>query len=101
LGIDRCRVEARLGARFGPADTGWLGVGALPTIRSKPERRTTSTKLCERDSSKRREPCCRWSEAPDGIEFDQGIADMFYGARQFSIRDPNGYIVYFIQTTEP
>jgi hypothetical protein len=25
---------------------------------------------------------------------------MFYGARQFGIRDPNGYILYFIQPTE-
>jgi ankyrin repeat protein/catechol 2,3-dioxygenase-like lactoylglutathione lyase family enzyme len=31
------------------------------------------------------------------IEFEQGIADMFYGARQFSIRDPNGFVLYFIQ----
>jgi hypothetical protein len=34
-----------------------------------------------------------------GIEFEQDIDDMFYGARQFSIRDLNGYILYFIQPT--
>ena len=27
----------------------------------------------------------------------QDIEDMFYGARQFCIRDPNGYEIYFIQ----
>lgn len=31
------------------------------------------------------------------IEFEQDIEDMFYGARQFCIRDPNGYELYFIQ----
>ena len=35
-----------------------------------------------------------------GIEFEQDIDDMFYGARQFSIRDLNGYILYFIQPTQ-
>jgi len=30
------------------------------------------------------------------VEFAQNIEDMFYGARQFSIRDPNGYELYFI-----
>ncbi len=35
----------------------------------------------------------------DGVEFQQDIEDMFYGARQFCIRDPNGYEVYFIQST--
>jgi catechol 2,3-dioxygenase-like lactoylglutathione lyase family enzyme len=34
------------------------------------------------------------------IEFDQHIEDMFYGARQFCIRDLNGYLVYFIQSIE-
>jgi ankyrin repeat protein len=34
------------------------------------------------------------------IEFDQDIEDMFYDARQFSIRDPNGYVLYFIQTRD-
>ena len=33
-----------------------------------------------------------------GIEFEQDIEDMFYGARQFSIRDLNGYQLYFIQS---
>jgi catechol 2,3-dioxygenase-like lactoylglutathione lyase family enzyme len=32
-----------------------------------------------------------------GIEFEQDIEHMFYGARQFCIRDPNGYELYFIQ----
>jgi ankyrin repeat protein len=32
----------------------------------------------------------------DGIEFEQDIEDMFYGARQFCIRDLNGYELYFI-----
>jgi ankyrin repeat protein len=31
-----------------------------------------------------------------GIEFEQNIEDMFYGARQFCIRDLNGYQLYFI-----
>jgi hypothetical protein len=35
-----------------------------------------------------------------GIEFEQDIDDMFYEARQFSIRDLNGYILYFIQPVE-
>lgn len=33
-----------------------------------------------------------------GIDFMQDIEDMFYGARQFCIRDPNGYQLYFIQS---
>ncbi len=35
-----------------------------------------------------------------GIEFEQDIEDMFYGARQFCIRDLNGYELYFIQSAE-
>jgi hypothetical protein len=35
-----------------------------------------------------------------GIEFEQDIEDMFYGARQFCIRDLNGYELYFIQDAE-
>jgi uncharacterized glyoxalase superfamily protein PhnB len=40
--------------------------------------------------------------APDHepIEFEQDIEDMFYGARQFCIRDLNGYQLYFIQSAE-
>ena len=34
----------------------------------------------------------------DGIEFEQDIDDMFYGARQFGIRDLNGHTLYFIQS---
>ena len=34
----------------------------------------------------------------DGIEFEQDVDDMFYGARQFGIRDLNGYTLYFVQT---
>ena len=34
------------------------------------------------------------------IVFEREIEDMFYGARQFSIRDLNGYELYFIQSTE-
>src|SRR5262245_58045397 len=33
----------------------------------------------------------------DGIDFIEHINDTFYGARQFGIRDLNGYILYFIQ----
>jgi ankyrin repeat protein/uncharacterized glyoxalase superfamily protein PhnB len=33
----------------------------------------------------------------DGIDFIQHITDTFYGARQFGIRDLNGYSLYFIQ----
>ena len=36
----------------------------------------------------------------EGIEFEQDIEDMFYGVRQFGIRDPNGYELYFIQPAE-
>jgi len=35
-----------------------------------------------------------------GIEIEQDIEDMFYGARQFCIRDLNGYELYFIQSAE-
>lgn len=35
------------------------------------------------------------------IEFDQDIEDTFYGARQFCIRDPNGYELYFIGSRDP
>ena len=35
---------------------------------------------------------------PAGVEFEQDIEDMFYGARQFAIRDLNGYQLYFIET---
>jgi uncharacterized glyoxalase superfamily protein PhnB len=34
--------------------------------------------------------------AAAGIEFEQDIEHMFYGARQFCIRDLNGYELYFI-----
>lgn len=33
----------------------------------------------------------------DGIDFIEHINNTFYGARQFGIRDLNGYILYFIQ----
>ena len=36
----------------------------------------------------------------EGIEFEEDINDAFYGARQFGIRDLNGYILYFIQPVE-
>ena len=36
----------------------------------------------------------------EGIEFEQDIEDMFYGVRQFCVRDPNGYELYFIQPAE-
>jgi ankyrin repeat protein len=39
------------------------------------------------------EPCDH-----EGIEFEQDIEHMFYGARQFCIRDLNGYELYFIQS---
>jgi uncharacterized glyoxalase superfamily protein PhnB len=32
-----------------------------------------------------------------GIEFEQDLEEMFYGARQFAVRDLNGYVLYFIQ----
>ncbi len=32
-----------------------------------------------------------------GVRFQQDIEDMFYGARQFCILDPDGYELYFIQ----
>ena len=37
------------------------------------------------------------AQGPGPIEFEQDIEDMFYGARQFCIRDLNGYSLYFIQ----
>ena len=36
----------------------------------------------------------------EAIVFEQDIEDMFYGARQFGIRDPDGYILYFIQSRD-
>jgi hypothetical protein len=38
------------------------------------------------------------SAAAEGIEFEQDIEDMFYGARQFCIRDLDGSHLYFIQS---
>jgi len=35
----------------------------------------------------------------EGVEFEQDIEDMFYGARQFCVRDPDGYELYFIQSS--
>jgi hypothetical protein len=32
-----------------------------------------------------------------GIEFIEDLYDPFYGGRQFSIRDPNGYHLIFLQ----
>ena len=39
------------------------------------------------------------SAGHDAVVFEQDIEDMFYGARQFSVRDPDGYELYFIQTS--
>jgi ankyrin repeat protein/uncharacterized glyoxalase superfamily protein PhnB len=36
----------------------------------------------------------------NGIVFQQDIEDMFYGARQFAVRDLNGYLLYFISWQE-
>jgi hypothetical protein len=33
----------------------------------------------------------------EGIEFTEDIYNPFYGGRQFGIRDPNGYNLYFLQ----
>ena len=33
-----------------------------------------------------------------GIEFVEDINDTFYSAREFGIRDLNGYLLYFIQS---
>jgi len=35
-----------------------------------------------------------------GVEFVEDINDTFYNARQFAIRDLNGYILYFIQSMD-
>jgi ankyrin repeat protein/catechol 2,3-dioxygenase-like lactoylglutathione lyase family enzyme len=35
----------------------------------------------------------------EGVRFEQDIEDMFYGARQFCVRDPDGYELYFIQSS--
>jgi hypothetical protein len=37
-------------------------------------------------------------ERSQGIEFEQDIENMFYGARQFCICDSHGYELYFIQS---
>ena len=34
---------------------------------------------------------------PPGIDFVEHINNTFYDARQFGIRDPNAYILYFVQ----
>lgn len=36
----------------------------------------------------------------EGIDFVEDIYDAFYGAREFGIRDLNGYTLYFIQRSE-
>jgi hypothetical protein len=36
----------------------------------------------------------------EGIEFVEDIYDAFYGAREFGIRDLNGYTLYFIQPAQ-
>jgi ankyrin repeat protein/catechol 2,3-dioxygenase-like lactoylglutathione lyase family enzyme len=38
------------------------------------------------------------AQAAHAIAFEQDLEDMFYDARQFSIRDLNGYELYFIQS---
>lgn len=52
----------------------------------------------------RRRPTTASAATPsDGdapLDIEQNIEDMFYGARQFAIRDLNGYSVYFIQPLE-
>ena len=40
------------------------------------------------------------SDDPWRIQFSEELNDMFYRARQFGICDPNGYILYFIQSLE-
>jgi uncharacterized glyoxalase superfamily protein PhnB len=40
------------------------------------------------------------ASADRGIDFQQDIEDMFYGARQFCVRDPHGYQLYFIQSKD-
>jgi uncharacterized glyoxalase superfamily protein PhnB len=40
------------------------------------------------------------ADAEKSIEFEQDIEDMFYGARQFCVRDLNGYQLYFIQSID-
>jgi hypothetical protein len=37
---------------------------------------------------------------PGRIDFVEPINDTFYGARQFGIRDLNGYMLYFIQPSK-
>jgi uncharacterized glyoxalase superfamily protein PhnB len=39
-------------------------------------------------------------KSAEGIEFVEEIYDAFYGAREFGIRDLNGYTLYFIQPSE-
>jgi catechol 2,3-dioxygenase-like lactoylglutathione lyase family enzyme len=38
--------------------------------------------------------------AHEGVEFVEDINDTFYAAREFGIRDLNGYTLYFIQPLE-
>jgi len=35
--------------------------------------------------------------APEGIKFEEDLYQPFYGGLQFSIRDPNGYSLVFLQ----
>jgi ankyrin repeat protein/uncharacterized glyoxalase superfamily protein PhnB len=56
--------------------------------------------LKSRQMSAAQASLAREGSAHEGIEFEQDIENMFYGARQFCIRDLNGYELYFIQSIE-
>jgi hypothetical protein len=70
----------------------------------QPDERTASADelLIARDVTSRRRcsrPPRRRGPRRRGIVFQQDIEDMFYSARQFAVRDLNGYLLYFIQST--
>ena len=39
-----------------------------------------------------------WAALKGRVEVVEEIKDMFYGARQFGVRDLNGYVLWFIQS---
>jgi catechol 2,3-dioxygenase-like lactoylglutathione lyase family enzyme len=56
--------------------------------------------IYERIQTRRRGTTENPAVSSDGdapLDIEQNLEDMFYGARQFAIRDLNGYSVYFIQ----
>lgn len=77
---------------------GWLSYGPAQLMLSKQARRE------KRDVTlwfytKQIEELYRLLRAQP-VEFTESLYEAFYGARQFGIRDPNGYVLTFIQPAE-